>query len=60
VIRVAWLHPIVREHLFACVARASFMLKGKYFYEVDFFDDKGHEADDLRQVSDFIANIVVK
>ena len=38
----------------------TFMLKGKYFYEIDLFDDKGHEAEDVKLASDFVSNVVVK
>jgi len=38
----------------------TFGLKGSYFYEVDVFDNKGHEADDLKLANEFAASMVIR
>lgn len=37
----------------------TFVLKGAYFYEVDLFDAKGHEADDLKLANEFVATVII-
>jgi hypothetical protein len=37
----------------------TFVLKGSYFYEVDLFDNKGHEKDDLILANQIVSTIVL-
>lgn len=38
----------------------TFVLKGSYFYEIDLFDDAGHEKDDLALANLFVTTVAIK